>query len=168
MKVKGKHTRSIWPDGNDRRVHIVDQTRLPFAFETRTLGNLAEVALAIRSMQVRGAPLIGVTAAFGIALAMRQDASDNALADAIRTLAATRPTAVNLAWALAVMQRHLSPLAPGKRADAAWQHAEKMANDDVATNEAIGNHGLTLIAAFHEKLKRPINIHAAVNRASPA
>jgi methylthioribose-1-phosphate isomerase len=158
MKVNGKHTRSIWPDEEDRRVHIVDQTRLPFAFETRSLGNLAEVALAIRSMQVRGAPLIGVTAAFGVALAMQQDASDNALADATRTLAATRPTAVNLAWALAVMQRHLSPLAPEKRADAAWQHAEKMADDDVATNEAIGNHGLTLIAALHEKLKRPINI----------
>lgn len=158
MKVNGKLTRSIWPDGKERRVHIVDQTRLPFAFETRSLGNLAEVALAIRSMQVRGAPLIGVTAAFGIALAMQQDSSDNALANALQTLAATRPTAVNLAWALAVMQRQLSPLAPAERADAAWQHAEKMADDDVATNEAIGNHGLTLIAALHEKLKRSINI----------
>jgi methylthioribose-1-phosphate isomerase len=119
MKVNGKLTRSIWPDETVRRVHIVDQTRLPFAFETRALGTLADVALAIRSMQVRGAPLIGVTAAFGVALAMQQDAADNALASAVRTLAATRPTAVNLAWALAVMQRHLSPLAPGKRADAA-------------------------------------------------
>ena len=158
MKVNGKTFRSIWSDDHKFQVHVIDQTRLPFAFEVATLGNLDEVAHAIRSMQVRGAPLIGVTAAFGVALAMRQDASDSSLNGAIKTLGATRPTAVNLAWALAVMRRHLDPLAPQQRADAAWLHAKQLAEDDVATNEAIGQHGRKLIQSLHEKHRRPINI----------
>ena len=104
MKVNSKLTRSIWAD-DSQRVHVIDQTRLPFVFETRVLANAAEAAHAIRSMQVRGAPLIGVTAAFGVALHMRSADGDEALADAIQSLGATRPTAVNLRWALAKMQR---------------------------------------------------------------
>ena len=158
MNVNGKPTRSIWSDDRNGNVHVIDQTRLPFAFDVATLGNLDEVAHAIRSMQVRGAPLIGVTAAFGLALAMRKDASDNSLNNAINKLGATRPTAVNLAWALAAMRRHLDPLAPQQRADAAWLHAKQLAEDDVATNEAIGRHGCRLIQTMHEKHRRPINI----------
>ena len=158
MKVNGRHTRSIWSDEGNHRVHVIDQTRLPFAFETISLSNLGEVAHAIRSMQVRGAPLIGVTAAFGVALEMRRDTSDVALAAAVSILGATRPTAVNLHWALSAMQLQLARLAPRQRADAAWLRAKQMADDDVATNEAIGNHGLAVIRAMHEKLARPVNI----------
>ncbi len=158
MRVNGRHTRSIWSDDGNHRVYVIDQTRLPFAFETISLSNLGEVAHAIRSMQVRGAPLIGVAAAFGIALEMRRDNSDVALAAAISTLGATRPTAVNLHWALSEMQRQLAPLAPRQRADAAWLLTKQMADDDVATNEAIGNHGLAVIRTMHEKLARPVNV----------
>jgi len=158
MKVNGKLTRSIWnSEGNDR-VYIIDQTRLPFAFATIPLATMQEVAHAIGSMQVRGAPLIGVAAAFGVALEMRRDSSDAALANAVDSLAATRPTAVNLRWALMTMQQFLKPLAFAKRADAAWSKAKQMADDDIATNEAIGNHGASIIRALHEKLLRPVNI----------
>lgn len=158
MKVNGKNTRSIWPDEDNRCVHVIDQTRLPFAFATLTLGSLDEVAHAIRSMQVRGAPLIGVTAAYGVALAMQVDTSDGTLTRATSTLGATRPTAVNLAWALAEMRTRLAPLAPRQRASAAWLHANKLADDDVATNAAIGSHGLRLIDSLHQRLQRPVNI----------
>lgn len=158
MRVNGKPIRSIWSDERNRQVQVIDQTRLPFAFETISLNNAGDVAQAIRSMHVRGAPLIGVAAAFGVALAMHQDNSDEALAGAITILSATRPTAVNLAWALAAMRRHIEPLAPHRRADAAWLHARKLSDDDVATNEAIGEHGLAVIRALHETLQRPVNI----------
>ncbi len=158
MRVNDNLTRSIWTDERSDRVYAIDQTRLPFAFETLLLTNLPEVAHAIRSMQVRGAPLIGVAAAFGVALEMQRDHSDAALSTAINTLGATRPTAVNLRWALAAMQQRLALLAPHLRADAAWLQAQQIADDDVVTNEAIGNHGLSVIRALHEKLKRPVNI----------
>ena len=158
MRVNGELSRSIWTDDRDRYVNVIDQTRLPFVFDTLSLTNLPEVAHAIRSMQVRGAPLIGVTAAFGVALDMQRDNSDAALSEAINILGATRPTAVNLRWALAAMYERLTPLAPSLRADAAWLQALQMAEDDVVTNEAIGNHGCSLIRAMHEKFKRPVNI----------
>ncbi|MEP7157338.1 MAG: S-methyl-5-thioribose-1-phosphate isomerase [Betaproteobacteria bacterium] len=162
MKVGGKSFRSIWTANDEnagtREVHIIDQARLPFTFETLVLRTRDETAHAIRAMQVRGAPLIGVTAAFGVALAMRQEASDTALKESIALLQATRPTAVNLAWALAAMNAHLVPLAPASRADAAWRLARTLADDDVATNEAIGNHGCTLLRAMHESLQRPVNV----------
>jgi methylthioribose-1-phosphate isomerase len=109
-------------------------------------------------MQVRGAPLIGVTAAFGVAIAMQQNASDEALNAAVDLLKVTRPTAVNLAWALAAVHQHLSSQPHHRRADAAWSFARKLADNDVATNEAIGNHGLKVIRALHEKLRRPVNV----------
>ena len=158
MKVNGKLTRSIWTDDRNHCVWVIDQTRLPFAFETTLLANLDEVAHAIRSMQVRGAPLIGVTAAFGVALAMRQECSDAALTDAVNRLGSTRPTAVNLRWALSTMQQHLTTLESHLRADAAWQLAKQLAENDVVTNEAIGSHGCAVIRALHERLNRTVNI----------
>ena len=158
MKVGGQPYRSIWTDGSKRQVHIIDQTRLPFAFATMTLSSRDEVAHAIRTMQVRGAPLIGVAAAFGVALAMQDDDSNHALEESIDLLQTTRPTAVNLAWALASMKKRLITLPHHHRADAAWAHARNLADSDVATNEAIGNHGLEILRALHEKLKRPVNV----------
>src|ERR1700722_1377736 len=116
MKVGGRALRTIWLEPDGATVGIIDQTRLPFAFEIMRLTTLAEAAIAIRTMQVRGAPLIGAAAAYGLALALRQDASDAALDAACVTLTATRPTAVNLRWALDEMRRHVLPLPPAKRA----------------------------------------------------
>ena len=158
MKVGGQAYRSIWTEESPRRVHVIDQARLPFAFATLTLSTRDDIAHAIRAMRVRGAPLIGVAAAFGVALAMQQDGSDDALEESIAILLATRPTAVNLAWALQAMRQRLTTLPPHQRADAAWSHARKLADEDVATNEAIGAHGLTLVRTLHEKLQRPVNI----------
>ncbi len=158
MKVGGQPFRSIWTDVNKREVRIIDQTRLPFAFTTMTLSTREDVAHAIRTMQVRGAPLIGVAAAFGVALAMQHDDSNHGLEESIDLLQATRPTAVNLAWALASMKKRLITLPHHHRADAAWAHARNLADSDVATNEAIGNHGLEILRALHVKLKRPVNI----------
>ena len=158
MKVNGKAFRSIWSDDAKRVVHIIDQTRLPFAFKTLALKSLNEVANAIRSMQVRGAPLIGVAAVFGVATVMQESVSDATLEESVELLNATRPTAVNLAWALDAVKEHLARQPHRRRADAAWSFARKLAEEDVATNEAIGNHGLRLIQALHETLRRPINI----------
>src|SRR5512132_2838189 len=107
MKVAGKHYRSIWREGAEAAVHIIDQARLPFAFETLRLDSVEAVAEAIKAMRVRGAPLIGVTAAFGLALAVNRDASDASISKASKLLRGTRPTAVNLAWAIGRMRETL-------------------------------------------------------------
>ena len=127
-------------------VLILDQTLLPREIVQRRLTTLAEAAHAIRAMQVRGAPLIGACAAYGLALALRQDAGDAAMDEAIATLAATRPTAVNLNWALARLRRLLAPLASAARAEAAWLEARAIAEEDAAANAAIGRHGMDLLA----------------------
>ena len=158
MKVGDRHYRSLWTEQPGGPVHIIDQTRLPHAFETRALGSLEAVAEAIVSMRVRGAPLIGVTAAFGIALAMARDASDEALAHAAARLGATRPTAVNLAWALARMRTALEGLSPAERAPAAWFQAQAIADEDAALNEAIGRHGVALLEREHAAHGRPVNV----------
>ena len=158
MRVAGKHYRSIWPDGNGAAVHIIDQSRLPHVFETLRLEDWEAVRDAIRTMRVRGAPLIGVTAAYGLALAARRDPSDAALNSALKQLRATRPTAVNLAWALERMRARLAPLAPAERARAAWSEAQAIAEEDVALNEAIGSHALPLIEREHRERQRPVNI----------
>jgi methylthioribose-1-phosphate isomerase len=145
MKVGGISYRSIWRDGD--RVGIVDQTRLPFEFHTLRLDSCAQVGHAIRSMQVRGAPLIGAAAAYGIALAMSEDGSDANLEHAAQLLGATRPTAVNLRWGIERMRVHLSPLPPPARAQSAWAEAEAIAGEDIALNLAIGRHGLELLRA---------------------
>ena len=158
MKVGDRHYRSLWADRPAGPVHIIDQTRLPHAFETRTLDSPEAVAEAIETMRVRGAPLIGVTASFGVALAMSRDPADGCLRETLRRLAATRPTAVNLAWALGRMREALEDLAPAERESAAWFEAQAIADEDAALNEAIGRHGLALIEREHAARGRPVNI----------
>ena len=141
MKIEGQHRRAIEALSDRRAVRIVDQTVLPHQLTWLTLASLAEAANAIKGMQVRGAPLIGATAAYGYALAMSEDPSDVGLDAAYQTLFATRPTAVNLRWALDRVRAVLQALEPGQRADAAWQEAGQIAEQDVKTNAAIGGHG---------------------------
>jgi len=129
-------------------VTIIDQTALPFAFRTRLLRNAATVAEAIQTMQVRGAPLIGVAAAYGMALAMQTDASDASVERAHALLLATRPTAVNLAWALNRVRAALRTLSPSERPQAALQLAGQLADEDVAINQAMGEHGFGRIDAL--------------------
>src|SRR5579864_4958677 len=131
MKVDGKHFRSIWLEPNGRSVGAIDQRRLPHEFVIAKLTTCEAAADAIRSMLVRGAPLIGATAAYGVALAMRTDASDAALERACADLIATRPTAINLKWALDEMRKALSPLLPSARAASAYVRAGKIAEEDV-------------------------------------
>jgi methylthioribose-1-phosphate isomerase len=156
MRVDGVPMRTLWPVGRNR-VGIIDQTRLPHEFVTVELTTLAEAAHAIRAMLVRGAPLIGATAAYGMALALANDPSDAMLAQAVSVLAATRPTAINLRWALERVRRHLAEVAPADRAVAAWDFAAAVADEDVAINAAIGRHGLELIRQAR-KGDRPVNI----------
>ncbi|MCB5945943.1 S-methyl-5-thioribose-1-phosphate isomerase [Acidocella sp. KAb 2-4] len=147
MKIDGTPFRSIWVDDMDRwSVRIIDQTKLPWAVDLVRLTTMEEMAHAIKAMLVRGAPLIGASAAYGVALAMRADASDASLANALAVLGATRPTAINLRWALARMHKLLAPLAPAARAAAAYDEAAQICDEDVAVNRAIGEHGLPLIA----------------------
>ena len=158
MKVHGKARTSIWAHPATHSVSIIDQTLLPFEVRDHELVTLAQAAEAIRNMRVRGAPLIGVTAAYGIAMAMRDDASDISLKHACHTLQATRPTAVNLAWAIDRMRSLLHALDASARAVAAWAEAGRIASEDIATNRAIGGHGHTLIEALHQQRQRTINI----------
>jgi methylthioribose-1-phosphate isomerase len=156
MRIDGRHYRTIWPDGD--AVVVIDQTKLPFRFELKRLATMADAADAIRTMVVRGAPLIGATAAYGVVLAMRADPRDRALEEALRVLTATRPTAVNLQWALARMAAHLRPISSSGRAEAALSEAAAIADEDVAFCEAIGVHGAALIRAAHERTGRTVNV----------
>jgi methylthioribose-1-phosphate isomerase len=153
MKVEGRHLRSIWLEPDGWSVSAIDQRRLPHDFVVARLSNCDSAADAIRSMLVRGAPLIGATAAYGMALAMRTDGSDAALDDAYNSLIATRPTAINLKWALDAMRSMLRPLPPPHRAMAAYARAAEIAEQDIAINRSIGRHGLTLIEAIAAKKK---------------
>jgi methylthioribose-1-phosphate isomerase len=148
MKVDGRHYRSIWVEDDD--VVIIDQIALPRAFATRRLSNAEDVVEAIRTMAVRGAPLIGVAGAYGLALAMRRDPDHANLAATYQRLKESRPTAVNLQWALDRMRTLLAPLPTGQRAQAAWQEAARIADEDVELNRAIGRHGADLIRAIHQ------------------
>ena len=160
MLIDGVAYRSIWVAEDGWSVRIFDQTTLPARLEILRLTNLSAAAHAIRSMQVRGAPLIGATAAYGVCLALREDSSDAALARACATLAATRPTAINLRWAIDDMRRAVSGLRPEQRAAAAYRRAGEICDEDVAINRAIGRHGLALIRAAHAKRDGagPVNI----------
>ena len=155
MKVAGVPYRSVWREAD--RVAIIDQTRLPFEFHTLRVSDCDEVVHAIRSMQVRGAPLIGATAAYGIALAMSADASDASLQHAAESLGNARPTAVNLRWAIKRMTGRLLAIAPPDRADAAWTEAGNIADEDVACNLAIGRHGLELLRGIASR-KGSVNV----------
>ncbi len=160
MNVDGKKYRTIWLAEDGSCVEIIDQTRFPYAFEFARLYTLEDAAHAIRVMQVRGAPLIGATAAYGVALAMRSDASDAGLNSACATLLETRPTAVNLRWALDIARKSLVRVAPEARESAAFKLASDICDEDIAINMAIGTHGMDLIVEI-AKTKRagePINI----------
>ncbi|MGA9539888.1 MAG: S-methyl-5-thioribose-1-phosphate isomerase [Methyloceanibacter sp.] len=153
MNIDGKPYRTIWLGSDGVSVEIIDQSKLPFALEIVALRSLEDAAHAIASMQVRGAPLIGATAAYGVALAMRDEASEAGLARACEVLAVTRPTAVNLRWALDEMRTVLEPLAPADRIAAAFSRAAEICDEDVETCRRIGEHGVGLIEAHaaHKK-----------------
>jgi methylthioribose-1-phosphate isomerase len=158
MKINGVAYRTIWPTA-DGAVEIIDQTLLPHRFETARLADIDAVARAIVTMQVRGAPLIGAAAAYGVAFALRLDASDDALDAAIAKLAATRPTAVNLRWALTEMDGAVRPLPEQARAEAAFAKAAEICNEDVWTNHRIGAQGLTLLRQHAaRKAGAPVNV----------
>jgi methylthioribose-1-phosphate isomerase len=153
MKVDGKHFRTIWLEPDGWSVGAIDQRRLPHEFVVAQLTTCADAAHAIRSMLVRGAPLIGATAAYGMALAMRDDKSDAGIARAYDALIATRPTAINLKWALDEMRAVLHPLAPSARADAAYARAADLAEEDIVINQGIAKSGLPLIEAIAARKK---------------
>lgn len=159
MNVNGRPMRTIWLGADGRTVEIIDQRLLPHELVITGLVTLDDAARAIRDMAVRGAPLIGATAAYGMVLATADDPSEAALDQAAATLAATRPTAVNLRWALDDMRRTLLPLRPGQRHAAALARAGEIADEDVAINRAMGEHGLPLIeTAARRKPGRPVDI----------
>jgi methylthioribose-1-phosphate isomerase len=158
MKIGGVNYRTIWGDNGGPAVGIIDQTKLPHRFETVWLETLEDAARAIQSMQVRGAPLIGVTAAYGVCLGLRAGASDGGLRHACQTLAATRPTAVNLNWALQEMRKLLSKLPPEERLSAAYAKAAGLADEDVETCRRIGLHGQKIIADIAAHKKGVVNV----------
>ena len=163
MNIDGKAWRTIGLEAGGRSVWVIDQTLLPHRFETRSLRSLEEAAAAISTMVVRGAPLIGVTGAYGLMLALQRDPSDGALAAAFEQLNATRPTAVNLRWALERVRDLVAPLPEAERAAAAQAEAAAIAEEDVAMCDAIGEHGLAIfreLAAARppERQGQPFNV----------
>ena len=160
MNVGDRHYRTIWLNEDGVSVDVIDQRWLPHEFRTVTLKTVEGVATAIRDMWVRGAPLIGVTAAYGMAIAMRADASDAGLDAAWEKLHETRPTAINLRWALDAMRALLKPLPPAERAEAAYKRAAEIADEDVELNRAIGENGLAILRkiAATKKPGEPVNI----------
>lgn len=145
MNVDGVAYRSIWINDDGWSIDVIDQTRLPHAFEVRNLQSLEDACIAITNMVVRGAPLIGATAAYGYYLAMREDQSDSAIQNAYSRLFQTRPTAVNLRWSLDRLRDCLQPLPPGERVERAFVESTRITELDVETNQSIGVHGLELI-----------------------
>ena len=159
MKVDGVPYRTIWLADDKRCVRVIDQTKLPFAFEVVDLTSMADAAQAIKTMIVRGAPLIGATAAYGMALAMAKDDSDAAVAEAYEVLLATRPTAVNLAWALNDVRPRLLAAPPSWRRDLAFARAAEICDADVATCHSIGVHGLEVIRRLWLSKEKPIQFN---------
>ena len=160
MKVDGKPTRTIWLEPDGWSVGVIDQTALPHRYVTARLTNLADAAHAIRAMVIRGAPLIGAAAAYGMCLALREDASDEALERAYATLLAARPTAINLKWALEEMMAAVRNRPRAERTAAAYRRAAEICDEDVAINKAIGRNGLPLIEAVAARKKpgEPVNV----------
>ncbi len=153
MKIGGRWRRTIEESGS--AVIVLDQTELPHQIAWTALATLDQACTAIRDMTVRGAPLIGATAAWGVALAVAENIDLDA---ACAKLAATRPTAINLAWALAEMQRGLARVEGSARLAAARKLAARICDDDVATCQAIGNHGVELLRAIHATTNKPVNV----------
>ena len=152
MKIQGKHYRSVWPVGEDA-FGIIDQTKLPHEFVTLVLRDVEAAAHAIKSMQTRGAPLIGAVGAYGLALAVREDPSDDHIQKMVEMLAETRPTAINLKWALWRMRGALLNQPREKRAALAWKEAALIADEDVAMSQAIGKNGLKIIRELADRKK---------------
>ena len=157
MKINGVPHRTIWLDPDGWSVHIIDETRLPWAFATVRLTTVEQAAHAIRAMLVRGAPLIGATAAYGLALAVHADPSTEGMERDAGLLASTRPTAINLGWALNRMLTRLRNTRPADRAAVAYAEAAQIADEDAAQNQAIGTHGAPLLAAA-QKPGRPVQV----------
>jgi methylthioribose-1-phosphate isomerase len=157
MRIAGKHYRTIWPRA-DGAVEVIDQSRLPFEFATQRLETLEDAAQAIRTMVVRGAPLIGATAAYGIALALRASPPGISIDEAVRTLQATRPTAHNLAWALQRMRSALLQLPSDARTEAAYREAALLCEADVEQCRSIGVHGLEIIRRAAASTGGAVNI----------
>ena len=158
MKIGDTPYRSIWLAPDRTTVQIIDQTRLPHDLVIADLVTMQDAATAIRDMWVRGAPLIGATAAYGMALQMAHDPSDSGLTHGYDTLYATRPTAVNLRWALEDLRALLAPLAASARRDAAYTRAAAICDEDVEINRRIGAHGLSVIEAVAARKSGPVNI----------
>jgi methylthioribose-1-phosphate isomerase len=160
LNINGKAYRTIWLAADGWSVEIIDQTRLPHELAIVVLKSLEDAARAIKTMQVRGAPLIGAAAAYGVCLALREDASDDALDRGIAVLAQQRPTAVNLRWALEEMRDAVRNLPRERRLVAAYERAAEICEDDVKANRRIGAHGLKpiLLAARHKPPGEPVNI----------
>jgi methylthioribose-1-phosphate isomerase len=157
MKISGTHFRTIWMTDSGT-VRVIDQSRLPFEFATIDLESVNDAADAIKTMVVRGAPLIGATAAYGMALAARSDPSDSHLADAARRLQATRPTAINLVWALTRMRTVLAEAPLQERVEIAFREAAAICDADVEQCRLIGVHGLEIIRGLAETAGRRLNI----------
>lgn len=159
MKVNKTHYRSIWPvsKAGQYAVAIIDQTKLPFAFVIVEITDYQQMIVAIKTMQVRGAPLIGASAAYGVALALQQATDDTHLEKVMAELTASRPTAVNLAWAIARMKDKLFKMPEVGRLSAAWQEAADICDEDVALNQSIARHGLALIQAIKTEFNKADN-----------
>lgn len=157
MKIAGRHYRTIWPRA-DGTVEVIDQSRLPFEFTTQKLETIEDAAQAIRTMVVRGAPLIGATAAYGIALALRSGGPEVSIDEAIGSLQATRPTAHNLAWALQRMRSALLQVPADLRAEVAYREAAQICEADVEQCRSIGVHGLDIISRTAASTGRVLNI----------
>ncbi|MBN8530554.1 MAG: S-methyl-5-thioribose-1-phosphate isomerase [Alphaproteobacteria bacterium] len=160
MKINGIPTRSISLSPDGWSVRILDQRKLPHEVMWVELKTVEEAATAIAEMWTRGAPLLSLTAAYGMCLALRKDASDASLSHAYETLLATRPTAVNLRWALDQMREAVAPVPVELRASAAYERADALCEEDIALNRAIGEHGLKLLKEIAEKKPKgePLNI----------
>ena len=170
MKVKGNHYRSIWYDNSDFEVKIIDQRWLPHDFRIVSLTNLNQFAVAIRDMWVRGAPLIGATAAYGVAISLSNDASDAGLKNTYDTLIKTRPTAINLKWALDRLIRVLKDVSEVDRASRALELAHQVAEEDVGINKKIGEHGLEIVKNIASKkpIGEPVRMLTHCNAGWPA
>ncbi len=160
MKIGGKHYRSVWLAEDGRTVKVIDQTKLPHGFEIIQLTSRDDAALSIKNMWIRGAPLIGAVAAYGVALAMVEDASDQSLKEAYDVLIATRPTAINLKWALNRIYSQLKQVPPNERPEKAYAISAEIADEDVEINRNIGKHGLDIIRSIADRKQsgEPVNI----------
>ena len=158
MKINGQAYRTLWRTHDDRAIEVLDQTALPHRVATKTIADLEGAVSAIKTMIVRGAPLIGATAAYGLAIALRRRADDESLETAYRALLASRPTAVNLRHALDDVRAIVRPLPASERGAAAWRRAAEICDEDVALNLAIGEAGYRLIEAAHRASGKPVNI----------